>query len=381
MTSLSIAQVTHVYRPSIGGIENYVHRLTESIRDTDHEVTTYTTDLSLASDASPLGADGSVQYCDTTVSPLRNPLSVELHRRVARSDHDIYHLHSPWFLSSLFAAHAVPTDATVVMTVHSAQIRSNSALVRALNTVYDPLARYVFKKVDHSFVQGRTERERLLDRFDLASETVSIVPNGIHPEEYDMPDTVVNDFYHQHGIDPDRPVALFVSRLIPEKNPGVFVDAVTEHLEGRDVQPVIIGTGEETFVASLRERGPEVTFLSNLEFAELKSAYHASDLFVFLGTWEGLPTVVLEAMNARLPVIATPVGAIPDTVTDGENGTLVSSPPSAREVASALRTYLDNPDRREAVGRRNRGLVRESYEWDGIAETVVRTYQELTAGR
>ena len=377
--NLSVGQVTHLYRPSIGGIENYVHRLNQSTRNASHEATTYTTDLSLESEESPLETDGAVQYCATTASLLRNPLSIELRRRVAASDHDVYHLHSPWFLPSLVAAQAIPDDAAVVMTVHSAQITSNSALVRALNTAYKPFAQYVFDRVDHSFVQGATENRRLLDRFDVAPESVSIVPNGIHPAEYDVPDDAVRRFQAAYGLDPNIPTALFVSRLIPEKNPGVFVDAVTTELDSREIQPVVVGTGEAEFVATLRERGPDVTFLSNLEFAELKAAYHAADLFVFLGTWEGLPTVILEAMNARSPVIATPVGAIHDAVVDGENGVTVSSPPSSEAVADAIRHYLDDPEHREAVGRRNRQLVHEEYAWDGVAEQILRKYKELVA--
>jgi glycosyltransferase involved in cell wall biosynthesis len=90
--------------------------------------------------------------------------------------------------------------------------------------------------------------------------------------------------------------------------------------------------------------------------------------------------VILEAMNARLPVIATPVGAIPDAVVDGENGVTVSSPPSSEAVADAIRHYLDDPEHREVVGRRNRQLVHKEYAWDGVAEQILRKYKELVAG-
>lgn len=379
---MRVGQISHLYRPSIGGIENYVYRLNESARARGHDVSTYTTDLSLENGDSPLETGEDVFYCDTDVSVLRNPLSRELHRRVAASDHDVYHLHNPWFLPTLTGAHAVPGDAATVMTVHSAQITSNSALVRGLNVAYKPLAGYVFDRVDHSFVQGETEKRRLLDRFDLAPGDVSVVPNGIHPDEYDVGEAAVEAFQERYGLDPAVPTVLYVSRLIPEKNPGAFVDAVSKHLADEQLQAVVVGTGDEGFVGSLRARADDrVTFLSNLEFDELKAAYHASDLFVFLGTWEGLPTVILEAMNARLPVISTPVGAVPDAVADGENGTIVPSPPDARAVATSIRYYLDLPDRREAVGRRNRERVHEAYAWDGIADEVLSTYKDLLPTR
>jgi glycosyltransferase involved in cell wall biosynthesis len=375
---MHLCQVSHLYRPSIGGIENYVYRLNASARADGHTVTTYTTDLSLSNDQSPLDTGEQVQYCETNLAPLRNPLSVELYRRVRDSQADVYHLHNPWFLPTLTAAHAIPEDAPTVMTVHSAQITSNSPAVRALNIAYKPFAQHILNRVDHSFVQGDTEKRRLLGRFDVRADEISVVPNGIHPHEYDVPDRAVAAFQERYGLDPDTPTLLYVSRLIPAKNPRVFVDAVSDHLADRDVQALVVGTGEEEFVASLRAGADErVQFLSNLEFEELKAAYHASDLFVFLGTWEGLPTVILEAMNARLPVVSTPAGAIADVVTDGENGTLVSSPPDARSVATALRYYLDLPGERAAVGARNRDLVHGTYRWDGIAETILAKYNAL----
>lgn len=375
---MHIAQVSHLYRPSIGGIENYVHRLNGSAREAGHSVTTYTTDLSLSNDDSPLETDDQVHYCSSELAPLRNPLSIDLYRQVRDSDADIYHLHNPWFLSTLVAATAIPDDVPTVMTVHSAQITSNNKFVRALNVAYKPLAEYIFDQVDHSFVQGETEKRRLLDRFDLPSRDVSVVPNGIHPSEYDVSEQAVADFQERYGLDPEVPTVLYVSRLIPEKNPSVFVDAISDHLGDRDVQALVIGDGEQDFVGDLRARADDrIQFLSNLEFETLKASYHASDLFVFLGTWEGLPTVILEAMNARLPIISTPVGAIADAVTDGENGTIVSSPPDARSVGTAIRYYLDLPGVRAEVGEHNRQLVSESYAWDGVADSILTKYKEL----
>jgi glycosyltransferase involved in cell wall biosynthesis len=374
---MEVGQVSHLYRPSIGGIENYVHRLNESIRAAGHDAITFTTDLSLA-DESPLETSENVHYCRTELAPLRNPLSVELHRTVRRSDCDVYHLHNLWFLSTLVGAHAVPDGAPTVITIHSAEIRNNSPLVRALNVAYRPFVQYVLDRVDHSFVQGETERRRVLDRFDVDPASVSVVPNGIHPEAYDVPDRDVAAFRETYGLDPDVPTVLYVSRLIPEKNPDVFVEAVSERLADEPLQALVVGTGEGSFVRSVKRAADDrVRFLSNLEFQELKTAYHAADVFTFLGTWEGLPTVILEAMNARMPIISTPVGAIPDAVNVPENGQLVPSPPDSRSVATAVRYYLDQPERRATVGEHNREYVRAEYRWADIAHEIIGRYKEL----
>jgi len=376
---MEVGQVSHLYRPSIGGIENYVHRLNGSIRAAGHEATTFTTDLSLAdAEREQLETGEDVHYCRTELAPLRNPFSVELHRTVRRSDCDVYHLHNLWFLSTLVGANAIPNGTPAVITIHSAEIKVNRPSVRLLNVAYKPLAQYVLDRVDHSFVQGETEKRRVLDQFDVDPASVSVIPNGIHPAEYDVRDRNVAAFREAYDPDPDVPTILYVSRLIPEKNPDVFVESITERLSDEPLQALVVGTGEGTFVRSVKRAADDrIQFLEGLEFQALKTAYHASDLFVFLGTWEGLPTVILEAMYARLPVISTPVGAIPDTVHVPENGQLVPSPPDSRSVATAVRYYLDQPERRTAVGEHNRKYVRAEYEWDGIADEIIAKYKEL----
>jgi glycosyltransferase involved in cell wall biosynthesis len=375
---VDVAQVTHKYRPSIGGIENYVYRLNESARANDHTVTTYTTDRSLQNEASPLTAESNVHYCETTASILRNPLSIELHGKLRSSDHDLYHLHSPWFLPTLEAAHAIPNDAPAVMTVHGADIRATGPLVQGLNLAYRPLAGYVFDHVDHTIALGTTERRYLLDRFDLQPSTVSVVPNGIYPEEFDVSDSELAQFRQRHGLDPDVPTILYVSRLTPEKNPDILLDAVVDHLPSRELQVLVVGTGEQSVLDDLRARADDrVRFLSNLSFEALKAAYHTATVFVFLGTWEGLPTVVLEAMAAGAPVVTTDVGAIPDVVEDGTNGRLLPESPDPQRVADAIEHYLDRPAERAAVSRRNRERIEQRYHWDDVACSILDIYKKV----
>jgi glycosyltransferase involved in cell wall biosynthesis len=372
---MDVGQVTHRYRPSVGGIENYVHRLNGSLRERGHGVSTFTTDASLDGGGTPV-EDERVVYGKTVAAPLRNPFSVDLYRAVRDSDCDLYHLHNLWFLATVAAARAV-ADRPTVLTVHSAAIANRTPLVRALNAAYRPLAQYVLDRVDHSFVQGETERRRLLDTFDVDPASVSVVPNGIHPETCDVPDRVVDAFRRERGLDPDVPTLLYVSRLVPEKNPGVLLDAL-DYLDGVPLQVLVVGDGDPEFVASLRARADErVAFLSGLARERLLAAYHAADLFAFLGSWEGLPTVILEAMNARLPVISTPVGAVPDAVRQPENGRLLDSPPTPEAVATSVRYYLDRPDTRRAVGERNRRRVRSEYAWDGVAADIAEQYDRL----
>jgi glycosyltransferase involved in cell wall biosynthesis len=171
---------------------------------------------------------------------------------------------------------------------------------------------------------------------------------------------------------------LYVSRLTPEKNPQVLVEAVNDHLPDRELQVLVVGTGEASFRASLRKQADDrFRFLSNLPFESLKAAYNASTVFTLLGTWEGLPTVILEAMATGLPVVATNAGAIPDAVEHGENGRLVSTPPDSGAVAAAIEYYVNRPDERATIAERNRERIDERYHWDDIAESILDIYKAV----
>jgi len=140
----------------------------------------------------------------------------------------------------------------------------------------------------------------------------------------------------------------------------------------------VIGKGDDEYAGSLLGRADERTrFLSNLSFGDLKAAYHAADCFVALGTSEGLSTVLLEAMNARLPVVTTPAGANADVVSGPEHGRVVEMHPDPREVAAAIREILADEDERQAMGERNRDLVRQEYDWEVVYERIRETYEEL----
>lgn len=376
---LSVVQVSHLYRPSIGGIENYIYRLNAPLRDRGHEVRTVTTDLSCVGD-SPLPRDDEAVYCETTATVFRNPFSVELFRQLRTAAADVYHLHSPWFLPTVEAVHALPTDAPKVMTVHGVVPPRHNWRARLLDRCYKPVAQHVFDHVDRVIVLGDSEREHLRERFDVPAERIKVVPNGIHPDTYDVPDGAVASFRDQYGIDPATPTVLTVGRLVPVKRPQVLVEAITDHLPDRDLDVVIVGSGDPDYVSDLRATADDrFTFLSNLTFDNLKAAYYAADLFAFTGSSEGLPTVILEAMNARLPVVTTPTGAIQDVVTDGENGTILGASPTPNALAAAVESYLNDAQERRAVGRRNREYVRSAFAWDGIASEIESVYESVVA--
>ena len=104
----------------------------------------------------------------------------------------------------------------------------------------------------------------------------------------------------------------------------------------------------------------------------------AGDIFVLPSHSEGLPTVVCEAMNCGVPVVATAVDGTPEIVRDGETGLLVP-PGDAPALADALARILDDAALAERMGAEGLRVGREEYTWAANAATMEEIYREVGA--
>ena len=103
------------------------------------------------------------------------------------------------------------------------------------------------------------------------------------------------------------------------------------------------------------------------------------DLLVHPALDEGLGIVLLQAGAADLPVVATPVGGIPEIVRERENGLLVP-PGDADALAAAINRLLDARDLRIRFGRAGRLIVEQEFSLDRMVEGNLEVYRELTEG-
>lgn len=112
---------------------------------------------------------------------------------------------------------------------------------------------------------------------------------------------------------------LFVGRLSKVKRVEGIIEAA--ELANGQVHLTIVGDGEErSFLESLvkeKQLEPYVTFLGSMAPTEVGKCIHNSDILVMNSVLEGKPMTILEAMSHGLPVIATPVGGIPEMVSEG----------------------------------------------------------------
>lgn len=235
--------------------------------------------------------------------------------------------------------------------------------------LYRPVIRWTLARLDGLIALGSAMRARTVS-LGMSDGHTHIIPEDA-------------------GIDatfrvPSRPIIppftlLFVGRLVHPKRIDTLLSALPAVLERHpDVRLRIVGDGEDRAALEARARNLRiahaVAFAGACAHDDLPRHYAESDIFVYPTESEGLPTAIAEAMMAGLPVIASPVGGIPDQIRKGVEGLWAPFDDPAAWSAAIL-SLLANPGERERLGTNARAFAEREFSTERIAERVEAAYR------
>jgi glycosyltransferase involved in cell wall biosynthesis len=211
-------------------------------------------------------------------------------------------------------------------------------------------------------------------------------------------------------LEEERKRVLFVGRVSPEKGIHVLLDAfkwVTEQepkaqlriVGGPYIPPLSFHVGRSSdpmvkalrrfytldYMEYLRERAkgmPEncVSFLGHVAHGDLATLFWDADVFVQPSVWgEPFPLSVVEAMGAGLPVVASRVGGLPESVVDAKTGLLVE-PDNPVPLADAILHLVRNKKRAQSMGTAGAARVRKLFSWEAVTVRLRSLYEALTSG-
>jgi len=128
--------------------------------------------------------------------------------------------------------------------------------------------------------------------------------------------------------------------------------------------------------AAARGLSNNVRVLGWVRGADKLDAFRRAHVFVLPSYREGLPVAILESLAAGLPIVTTPVGGIPDVITEGENGFFVE-PGNVEALANRILRLLDDAELRKSMSRRNAELAAEDHDAVALARKLVLLYDEV----
>lgn len=206
----------------------------------------------------------------------------------------------------------------------------------------------------------------LVESEGVRAERVHVIPNGL-----DLPTVLAR-------ADAPEPVGMLVANLRAVKAQGDLIEALALLESPPRVRLVGDGPDRAALVARVAELGLEDTVIFEGRVPYAGRLFSEVQFGLLTSHSEGLPNVVLEAMAAGLPVVATAVGGVTELVEDGVTGLLVD-PADPPALAQAIRTLVDDPERRAQMGAAARRRA-EAYSWERCRTSHEELYRHLLTG-
>lgn len=233
--------------------------------------------------------------------------------------------------------------------------------------------------VDHLIAVSHALR-RTYERVGVEAASMTTVPNGIRPRG---PGPGRQAARAALGLRDEQPVVLTVGRLTVMKGHRHLVDAVPGLLRRvPDLAVVVLGTGH--LHDELQKQAAELGVADAVHLpghrSDARMLLDAADVFVLPSRHEGMPLVLLEAMDAGLPVVATRVIGSEEVVVDGETGLLVR-PRDAQALEQALGRLLADPEARRRYGQAGQRRFHERFTAAQMTADTVRVYEQVLRAR
>jgi phosphatidylinositol alpha-mannosyltransferase len=350
-----------------GGVRSHVADLAQALRDHGHEVDVLAP-LDDPATAPEWVSDGgrpiAVSYNGAVA---RLSFGVKATRRVRawirEGDFDVVHIHEP-LAPSLSLLTCWAARGPLVATWHSSHDRS-----RILAAGYG-IAQTAMEKIRGSIAVSEEARRTLVAH--VGGDAV-LIPNGVRVSAF-------RDREPLDGLDPQVPTILFLGRIDePRKGLSVLVEALPLVVaQVPDLVVLVAGPGDQD--EQIAEIPPEllthIRFLGMVSDEDKARALTASTVYVAPHTGgESFGIVLVEALAASTPVLASDLPAFRKVLEEGRSGRLFPTGDAHALAASLTELLGDDEERAELIAQGNRRV--RDFDWDSVVDDVIAVYESV----
>lgn len=363
-----MTRVLLVYQPTDGGVARHVSDLASGLADHGYEVV-------LCGPAPPDGFRGFQLHMQLdlrrAISPHADLRALAAFERIVRAVRpDVVHTHSSKAGAIVRLGRLSHPRTPTIYSPHGYAFAGHFAR---------ELERSAYRQIERTLARLASrvvcvcEAEARLARMIGPADRVRVVYNGIEPAGDGPIDTRIAEL-SRHG-----PVICAMTLLRPGKGLETLIDATPDVLARHpQTQVAIVGDGPDLDAlrsrAQMRGAARAVHFLG--PSTDPLSVMRGAEVFVHPSWAESFPYVVLEAMSAGVPIVASDVGGIREALVGGESGLLVA-PGDKEALARALIELLDDADRRARIGDAAKHRLERRFTQSAMIDRLIHVYNEV----
>lgn len=353
----------------IGGAQVHIRDLTQRLKADGHEPHVAAGGEGKFSDA--IRANGvqfhNLKHMIREISPFRDFQGIlELRRLIKKLKPDLISAHSSK-AGTIARIAAIGTGKPIIFTAHGWAFTDGVGERRA--TFYSLIEKTLAPLTSKIITVSDYDRDLALKRKVASPSKVITVHNG-------MPGKVRLKNPEDFNNGPVR--LIMVARFQPPKNHELLLRGLANVSQNLNWTLDLVGGGElqdkarET--ASALGISKRVSFLG--ERTDIAELLGKSDIFLLISGWEGFPRSILEAMREGLPVIASNVGGVSESVIHNQNGLLVTAG-SEEELVAALENLIGDAELRSRFGAVGGKRFREHFTFDIMYRNTISIYENL----
>jgi glycosyltransferase involved in cell wall biosynthesis len=376
---MNIAIFCAYFHPHEGGMEMYVQKLFAGLKDINVTIITSNSEH-VSRQEKKFGMDIHRFDCwhmmGKTYPVIKFSEYKNIYRLFAKKKFDYVITQTRFFNTSILGCriakkYSIPLIHFEHGTKHSP---IKNPLFRMFGVMYDhTIGRYIIKNSYKVVGISRASEEFAQHLYLRNTNSLSCIYNSINFSEFNkatkVSSTETAKLKKKLGLKNER-VILFVGRIIFPKGIQDLLEA-TKHL--KDVKVIIIGDGN--YLSELKKQYPWATYLGNKGHDEIIPYLALTDIFVNPSYAEGLPTSVLEAGAAGLPIIATDVGGTREIIQDGKNGYLIK-PKDVDGLKRKLIKLLDDTRLKSKFGKNIQVTVKQNFDIQTNSKKIQKLLRE-----
>ncbi len=366
---MKIAMLTNNYKPFVGGVPISIERLSNGLRELGHEVYIFAPTYENQVEEEYVIRYKSANYKFSSGIVIPNMFDKEIEEKFKSLKIDIIHVHHPMIMGQTALYLGKKYNIPVAYTYHTRYeqylhyikpyraLEENAkkneenyfgefedlVLYFTKEKLVPGLIKYFTNKCDLIFAPTNMMKEYLMD--NNTKTRIEVMPTGLNESYFKEANENVKEIRKKYKGDKSH-LFCTVSRLSKEKNIEFIIDGIKllKDKIGNSFNTLIIGEGpeKEDLIKRVKELNLEenIKFLNKIDNKEIGNYYKACDLFLFASKSETQGIVLLEAMAAKLPVVAIKASGVVDVVVNNKNGYMTDE--NIDELSEKVKDILNN---------------------------------------